>query len=110
MSGHGRHVLIGTFLCILVTIPQTGTGREPYLEQFKSQYESKFPGNAEATKCSVCHPGPVKRNRNGYGQALAKVLSGKNVKDADEIRKALTKAEKMPSSIKGKTFGDLIKE
>lgn len=64
-------------------------------------------------KCTVCHPAEdneKKEKRNNYGTALEKALGEKMVKDKEKVNKALEKIEKEPSAIKGKTFGDLIKE
>ena len=40
-------------------------------------------------KCGVCHPEKSKKVRNDYGKAMGKALGGKNIKDADAIKKAL---------------------
>ncbi|MGB4739433.1 MAG: hypothetical protein WBH50_14645 [Fuerstiella sp.] len=49
-----------------------------------------------------------KKKRNDYGVALTKTLGEKNVKDADKIKEALTKAE-AEKNADGKTYGELIK-
>ena len=82
--------------------------RDQYLGEFRGLYEKKFVGNDDATKCAVCHAGPVKRSRNLYGKAVNKILTGRNVNDKTKIREALKDAEKEPSATPGKTFGDLI--
>ena len=69
---------------------------------------------AKKTKCNVCHYGKKKKNRNDYGQALAKEFAKnkkkKNEKDVKIIKEVFKKAAKKKSSVKGKTFGALIKE
>lgn len=84
--------------------------RPHYSEAFRKAYEKEFSGNTAAADCTVCHFGPVKRSRNDYGMAVTKALKVRNERDAAEVRKALEEAAKQPSAVKGKTFGDLIKE
>ncbi|HHK41733.1 MAG TPA: hypothetical protein ENJ50_04870 [Planctomycetaceae bacterium] len=68
----------------------------------------------EVKKCNVCHdPRKIngkasKKNRNAYGEALAKLLTKKDKKDLEKIAKALEEvdAQKAPSG--DKTFGDFL--
>lgn len=84
--------------------------RPQYFEQFKKTYKPLAEAASEK-KCSVCHGMGKKTERNPYGLAIAGVLGeSKNVKDDAAVEKALRAAEKKDSSVKGKTFGDLIKE
>jgi hypothetical protein len=57
----------------------------------------------------VCHCKEQKREINEYGQALAKALKEKNVKNRDVISKSLVEAEEAESATPGVTFGELIK-
>ncbi|MFO0918417.1 MAG: hypothetical protein U0872_08890 [Planctomycetaceae bacterium] len=83
--------------------------RPGYSEVFQSTYSKELSGNEHATKCTVCHYGPVKRSRNDYGSAVTKALKTRNVRDPAAIRQALHEAAKKPSATEGKSFGDLIK-
>lgn len=94
---------------LLASGPQV-LARSHYSEAFRKTYDKDLSGNAAATQCTVCHYGPVKRSRNDYGKAIAKALKIRNERDAAAIRAALEEAAKQPSAVKGKTFGDLIKE
>ena len=82
---------------------------------YKTQFDKVYPDVAKnqdggKTKCTVCHEeGDDKKKRNNYGEALSK-NTGKNEKDEDKIKEALTKTEPEKSAIKDKTFGDLLKE
>ncbi len=80
--------------------------------QYNKAFLAKYPALADAAKqvkCNVCHEGKSKKMRNIYGKALQKHIA-KNEKDAKKIEEALAATEKEPSAVKGKTFGDLIKE
>ena len=77
---------------------------------FDATYEKVAKDNK--TTCFVCHEegeGKTKKDRNNYGQALAKNIAV-NEKDEAKIKEALVKTEKEKSAIKDKTFGDLLKE
>lgn len=79
--------------------------------QFKKEFDAMYPNQAENSgtlKCNLCHAGESKKMRNPYGQALDKLLSKDDTKNADKIREALkaVEPEKAPS---GETFGDRIK-
>lgn len=109
MRGQGWRT--ACFLCGICLFSNLETlAREKYLDEFRSLYERKFAGNDEASKCSVCHFGPVKRSRNVYGKILNEKLTGRNVRDTSQIREALRKLEDEPSEVSGKTFGELIND
>lgn len=78
---------------------------------YKTAFDKLYPDvtKAKKTSCAVCHPEKSKKVRNDYGTALGKVVA-KNEKDKDKIEDALEKIEKEKSSVKDKTFGDLLKE
>jgi len=97
---------------VLTGLMAVNVGRVQARAQYKKQFESKYENVAKENKidCLVCHvKDKEKKERNNYGDALAKNI-GKNEKDADKIKEAMTKTEKEDSAIKGKTFGDLLKE
>ncbi|MDZ4686167.1 MAG: hypothetical protein SH850_13960 [Planctomycetaceae bacterium] len=53
-------------------------------------YQRTFPlDGGQKSKCNICHFGDSKQHRNGYGKRFEAKLSGKNVKDAEEIRRIL---------------------
>ena len=86
----------------------TAEARPNYLPEFKAAYASVT--EVDTVKCGVCHVGkPTAKTWNDYGTAFGKALGKKKAKK-DEIKAALLKAEKEPSSVEGKTFGDLLKE
>jgi hypothetical protein len=71
---------------------------------------------ARVKKCGVCHdprPGddgkPSKKNRNPYGQALAKFLTEKDKKDTEKALEMLGKIEEQKSEGATETFGELLK-
>jgi len=92
----------------LASLP-SAHARPLYMRGFSQQYPHIEPLTREA-KCSVCHCKEEKRAINEYGQALAKALKEKNVKNRDVISKSIIEAEKAESTTPGTTFGDLIKE
>jgi hypothetical protein len=95
----------------------------PFKKEFDNLYVKKEGGTppeqklAEAVKtakCDICHMGEKKKERNAYGQALAKLLDKKTDKDnVEKIRASLKQVESEhsdPKDEKSPTFGDLIKE
>jgi cytochrome c2 len=75
--------------------------------------EKDFAAAVEKAKCTVCHVGKVKKNRNRYGKALAELLSRKtDTEDKEKIQAALKKVEAKrcdPKDEKSPTFGELIR-
>lgn len=78
---------------------------------FKAIWASTYPDSKMlvAKKCGVCHPGKSKKEKNDYAKAVGKGLGKRKQTDKEIIVKALKAAEKMPSPVEGKTFGDFIK-
>ncbi|WP_145230881.1 hypothetical protein [Gimesia algae] len=78
---------------------------------FKNIWAETYPDSKMlvAKKCGVCHPGKTKKEKNDYAAAVFKGLGKRKQTDKDVIVKALKAAEKMPSSVEGKTYGDFIK-
>jgi hypothetical protein len=138
-----RFVLIGlSVLVVLVGVWALMTGPAEAQPTFKPFFDEKyFPKEGDTamkkahtmSSCNFCHIGGAtneeRKNRNAYGQALAKRLNAKDAMDLsfasklktpdvykkaqDKIRKALDAVEKEPSDPKDKkspTFGDLLKE
>jgi hypothetical protein len=83
-----------------------------FADEFKEVYVKEGTPLAtavEAAKCNVCHVGKSKKDRNAYGEELAKLLDKKEDKDDKaKIKQALEAVAKLPSKEAGKTFGDLI--
>ncbi len=93
---------------VLASGLENAEARPNYLPAFKESYASVK--EADTQKCAVCHIGkPTEKTWNDYGMAFGKAL-GKKKANKDETKAALLKAEKEPSSIDGKTFGDLLKD
>jgi cytochrome c2 len=83
-----------------------------FADEFKEVYVkdgSPLATAVEAAKCNVCHVGKNKKDRNAYGEELAKLLDKKTDKeDKAKIKQALEAVAKLPSKEAGKTFGELI--
>lgn len=91
--------------------------RKKYIGEEKSKEEKSL---AEETKrvgkCFVCHDPrkdddgkASKKNRNPYGQELAKLLTKDDQKDEDKILKMIEKVENLKAKDAKKTFGEIIK-
>lgn len=78
---------------------------------FKKIWADTYPESKMliSKKCGVCHPGKTKKEKSAYGEAVGKGLSKRKETNKDKIVEALKAAEKMPSPVEGKTFGDFIK-
>lgn len=88
-----------------------------FADEFKAVYVkdgSPLAAEVEAAKCNVCHKGKSKKDRNVYGEALAKLLDKKEDKDnKDKIRQALetvAKESSNPADASAPTFGALIEQ
>jgi len=86
-----------------------------FSDQFKEVYVKEgtpLAAEVETAKCNVCHKGKNKKDRNVYGESLAKLLDKKEDKDAvEKIRAALaTVAQESsdPATPDAPTFGALI--
>jgi len=105
---------------LLTTAPRANA-----IPQFKKEFETKYvkPDSTDAkekafaqavdkAKCNVCHAGTTKKERNTYGQALAKLLDRKtDQEDQEKIRASLEKVAAMktkPDDPKAPTFGEII--
>ena len=108
-----------------VVVACGGAAREAFaikqfFDEFKAVYvkpdssdpaEKALASEVETAKCNVCHKGSSKKERNGYGDALADRLDKKeDAKNVEKIRKALEEVAALPSSAGGPTFGALLKE
>jgi len=97
-------------------------GREAYaIKQFADQFKEVYVKDGtplatevETAKCNVCHKGKNKKDRNVYGEALAKLLDKKEDKaNVEKIREALATVAKEssdPAKPDAPTFGALIED
>jgi len=107
-------LLLGMFLLGLTA--QTALAVAPLSKRFLETYkDSKIIEAAKQAKCSVCHYGKSKKNRNDYGEALSEFFTKADYKklkgDKDKLKAALDSALKKAEaekSVSGETFGDLI--
>ena len=88
-----------------------------FSDEFKAAYVKEgtpLAAEVETAKCNVCHKGSSKKDRNAYGEALAKLLDKKEDKDnKDKIRQALetvAKESSNPADASAPTFGALIEQ
>jgi len=88
-----------------------------FADQFKDVYVKEgtpLAAEVEAAKCNVCHKGKSKKDKNSYGEALAKLLDKKEDKEnVEKIREALATVAKEssdPANPSAPTFGALIEE
>jgi hypothetical protein len=96
--------------------------RPLYRSLFAKQYPDYKKNKEIKINCFVCHMKndkgkPDTKKRNNYGKTLRKQLTSegheigpKGEKDKARIKEAIVKIEKEKSAIKGKSFGDLIKD
>lgn len=112
--------------CTLLAVFGLAISSARAIAPFKKEFDEKYVKKAPATdaekslaaavgeaKCNVCHYGKSKKNRNTYGQALAKELTKKDGKDLAKIHAALDKvaAEKSnPDDASSPTFGELLNQ
>lgn len=93
--------------------PESAQARAPYKKEFDAMYAPTSEMEPfKSAKCNICHVGEKKKDRNVYGQALAKLLQKGDEKDLPKVKSALEtvgKESSDPSKPDAPTFGDLIK-
>lgn len=98
---------------ILLAAAQTeAIARPPLLQLFVRQYQHLQP-QVQFAKCRVCHEATSvngKKPLNIYGTALKQVIPPWKEQGEPNPQNVFEAIEDQPSAIKGKTFGDLIKE
>lgn len=72
---------------LLVSLERPSDARSNYKKCFDRVYKDKLKDNKST--CNVCHFGDDKKKLNHYGQALAKELGEKMVKDDEKIIAAI---------------------
>jgi cytochrome c2 len=92
---------VGTAVLWLGRLAPEASADRAFRDQFVAMYvkpDSDDPKNkafaaaVEKAKCSICHVGKVKKNRNRYGKALAELLSRKtDTENKEKIQAALKK-------------------
>jgi hypothetical protein len=115
-----RRSLIVRIALYGVVLAVASQAREAFaIKQFSDQFKEVYvkegtplAAEVEAAKCNVCHKGKSKKDRNAYGEALAKLLDKKEDKtNVEKIREALATVAKEssdPSNPSAPTFGALI--
>lgn len=112
---------VSTVAIIVGICAGTAHSRQQYKTEFFSKFvnrnstdpnEKSFADSAVKAKCTVCHVGEEKKNRNAFGRELTKLLQ-KNEKDTakiDEAFDAVLKMKSVPDDPNSPTYGELMKE
>lgn len=85
-----------SILAVALTVSLIPAGSASARPAYKSEFEKLYPKFKEAgnkVTCGLCHPGKNKKDRNHYGEALAKALKEPNIKDKKTITEALKEIE-----------------
>jgi hypothetical protein len=72
---------------VFALVAASADARPQYLKVYKETFREEK--EVAVTKCNLCHMGDRKTDHNEYGKQLKAKLPGKNIKDAEVIRKAL---------------------
>ncbi len=107
-------LVVGFALALLLSLAQSpAEAIPPFQKEFVKMYAppgSPLAAKVKKVKCNICHKGKKKKNRNAYGDALAKLLDRKkDKKNVEKIRKALKTVESQSAKPGGPTFGELLK-
>jgi type 1 glutamine amidotransferase len=90
MKCHTKCCLSLMAVVVFLTGTSVAQARPLYLAAFIKEFADLEP-LAKATKCSTCHFGKSKKNRNPYGKRIEKELDGRKKVTEDVIRKVLRK-------------------
>ena len=123
-----RQATLGVILAVLLGMMWIEQGAsqaradKAFRDRFVARYvkadsndakDKTFAAVVEKAKCTICHEGKSKKNRNTYGKALAELLSRKTyTENTEKIEAALKKVEAKhfdPKNEKSPTFGEIIK-
>jgi len=111
-----RLVILGLSIALAASAREAFAIKQ-FFDEFKEVYVkegSPLAAEVETAKCNVCHKGKSKKDRNAYGEALAKLLDKKEDKaDKEKIRTALetvSKESSDPGKADAPSFGDLLAE
>ncbi len=107
-------LVVGFALALILSLAQSpAEAIPPFQKEFVKMYAppgSPLAAKVKKVKCNICHKGKKKKNRNAYGEALAKLLDRKkDKKNVEKIRKALKTVESQSAKPGGPTFGELLK-
>lgn len=82
-------------IVVVLSLVHRGEARPNYKKAFDTYYSEFKNGKNNKTNCTVCHSSGTddKKHRNHYGEALAKELGEKMVKDQGKIIEALKAIE-----------------
>jgi len=103
---------------MMVALASTASALPAFQLEFKKDYvdtlkDKKFAEEISKAdvKCLACHQGKNRKNRNGFGAEVAKLLTKKDIKDHDKIAASLKKALAMhvdPKDPKSETYMDRL--
>ncbi len=107
-------LVVGFALALILSLAQSpAEAIPPFQKEFVKMYAppgSPLAAKVKKVKCNICHKGKKKKDRNAYGEALAKLLDRKkDKKNVEKIRKALKTVESQSAKPGGPTFGELLK-
>ncbi len=122
MKRIGLATIVGISASVIVLLfgGKQAQSRPQYSKEFASKFvnrnstdpnEKSFADAAVKAKCTICHMGDSKKNRNGFGRELAKLLH--NEKDSAKIDEAFDSVLKMkadPQDPNSPTYGELMKQ
>jgi len=94
-----RVIGVATTLAMTVLLPGAVQAQLNYRNAFLKLYGVKPDSKLAKAGCLVCHYGNDLKNRNGYGEAVAKAL-GKEKATDDEVTEAMKKVEAQEVRIK----------
>jgi hypothetical protein len=113
----GSVVIFGAWSAIAPTAKADKGFRDEFIAMYVKADSDKakdkdFAEACEKAKCTICHVGVKKKDRNSYGKQLGKLLSREtDAENKEKIRAALTTVAKLksdPEDEKSPTFGELI--
>ena len=110
-------VLLLAGISVAGTVVRDAYAIPPFKKEFDTMYVkegTEFAKKVDEVKCNVCHKGTNKKERNAYGEELAKLLDRKtDMANTEKIKEALKKVGEMhskPDDETSPTYADLIKE
>lgn len=114
---------VSLFACGLLASVPSVMAIGPFKDAFEAKYvkpdssnpkDVAFAAAVAKAQCNVCHVGASKKDRNGYGRALAELLDRQEDRDNQEkIRAVLDQVASLksaPDDVNSPTFGQLIEQ
>lgn len=116
-----KKCVLFTAICLAVvtlvgTVVRDAAARPAFRKEFLALYVKDGTPYAEKVikaNCNVCHEGMSKKDRNPFGQELAKLLTKDDQGNPEKIQEALKKVADMKSKAgddASPTFGQLIEK